>query len=193
MGTTELQKSRVNDFVEDDEKKKKKKKTGEPKMRGNQLKMFWEKGMMWQENPARRSWCAEARDSKAEDGNLYIIIKECNKDNPYQRWSFSRQGLVRPTYIQKLCITSRPKIIEGRVRLDTCNEKDNRESLTFNLKYDKKFQFYPIANKAICLTQGHHPTEGEALLLQDCEKAENNDKGIYDDTSHWVIGIFDGH
>ena len=35
--------------------------------------------------------------------------------------------------------------------------------------------------------------EGERLKFESCIIAEQNDKGVNDDTSRWVIGAFDGH
>ena len=42
------------------------------------------------------------------------------------------------------------------------------------------------------LLKDHHPKEGERLKFIDCYTAEQNDQGVNDDTSRWVIGAFDG-
>ena len=59
----------------------------------------------------------------------------------------------------------------------------------------EKFQFKILqpGYEDICLTQQHHPTDKEELRFYDCRTALKNDRGVYDDTSHWVVGSFDGH
>jgi len=59
----------------------------------------------------------------------------------------------------------------------------------------EKFQFKILqpGYEDICLTQQHHPTEEEQLKFYDCRVALRNDRGVNDDTSHWVVGSFDGH
>lgn len=62
----------------------------------------------------------------------------------------------------------------------------------------EKFQFKLLNAKKdeskICLTSEHHPRKGESLRFFSCKKALLNEGGKKkkDDTSHWVVGNFNG-
>ena len=56
-----------------------------------------------------------------------------------------------------------------------------------------KFKILEPGYEDICLTQEHHPRDKERLRFWDCKEALENDRGVHDDTSHWVVGAFDGH
>lgn len=40
----------------------------------------------------------------------------------------------------------------------------------------------------ICLSNQHHPSREEPLELYTCRTAAENDPGVNDDTSYWVVG-----
>merc|ERR1740121_2151160 len=112
-----------------------------------------------------------------------------------QKWVFDSSGRVSPLLNRDLCfsldISDRLK-----VKLYECNEGKNEYQMFSMFDIDdirKKFQFHPKTNETMCLTQEHHPREDETLRFTSCEDAYENDKGVYDDTSHWVVGEFDGH
>merc|ERR1719291_1195469 len=157
-----------------------------------QLKMFWEEGMEWQEDPKEKAWCA------CDEGEK-VHIKECDKDDRKQQWYFYK-CTVRPRRNQRLCITAgetRSGSDRGSIELHTCNPKKKIQYFeTFDPGDESKkfqFKFFKPGKEDLCLTQEHHPFDEELLRFVDCKKAEENDKGVYDDTSHWVVGEFDGH
>merc|ERR1719396_137225 len=145
-----------------------------------QLKMFWEKGMEWQNSRKEKAWCAECYDDCDKEEN--VRIRECDDNDEKQQWIFYR-CTVRPKRNQRLCITAgetRRKSDKGKIELHTCNP-------------EKKIQFFNRGKEDLCLTQEHHPRDKERLRFTDCKRAKDNDPGVYDDTSHWVVGKFDGH
>merc|ERR1712151_1314173 len=68
-----------------------------------QLKMFWEEGMEWQEDPKEKAWCAECYGDCVEVEKVHI--KECDEDDTHQQWYFYK-CTVRPKRNQRLCITA---------------------------------------------------------------------------------------
>ena len=141
--------------------------------------------------------CAECLDDcdKGED----LQIRECDKNDKKQHWIFHR-CTVRPRRNRKFCITAgetRSDSDKGRIKIYRCDPKNKIQYFTtFDPdSVSKKFQFkfFKPGKEDVCLTQEHHPRDKERLRFADCEKAEKNDKGVYDDTSHWVVGTFDGH
>jgi len=162
-----------------------------------QLKMFWEDGMEWQQSSSERGWCAERYDceEKAE-----VYIRECDEDDDKQQWIFGK-CTVRPVCDPKLCITAgvaKSDSQRGDIQLRTCDPDDNDEIqyfVTFDPKdVSDKFQFKFFDKRDdLCLTQEHHPKDWESLRFEYCKVAEENDRGVYDDTSYWVVGEFNGH
>jgi len=161
-----------------------------------QLKMFWEKGMEWQESKKEKAWCAECEDN-CGNGD-YVKIRECDDRDKDQEWLFS-DCKVRPRRNPDVCFTAGDsKNLVGRIRLRPCSDdEDLRQQFRLYDSDDKreKFQFKILKSgyEDICLTQEHHPRDKEDLRFYDCRVAYKNDRGVYDDTSHWVIGAFDGH
>ena len=49
------------------------------------------------------------------------------------------------------------------------------------------FNFFKQGKDKLCIVQDHHPRDEERLRFKDGKKAEDNDKGMWDDTSHWVV------
>jgi len=117
-----------------------------------------------------------------------LIIKECDDDDDKQKWSYEN-GKIRSCDKEKLCITTSG----SSLKLKDCSSKRDKEQTFSGFSSLKKFQLHPKGKSSRCMSQDHHPTKSEKLKMMDCEEAEKNDKGVYDDTSHWVIGKFKGN
>ena len=101
---------------------------------------------------------------------------------------------IKPFTNTNLCFTMH----EGRekIKLHTCDSNTihpDRKQLFSGLDFKREFQIHPMSNSTLCLTQHHHPKSGERLMVTSCQKAEENDRDKYDDTSRWEIGTFEGH
>merc|ERR1712176_1556700 len=118
---------------------------------------------------SERSWCAECEDDDCRSNNS-VVIKECNNKKKDQKWYFDNQGRVFSYVNQDYCFTM----------------VDMNDIFS-------EFQFHPKKDKNKCLTASHHPSPYEKLRFTSCNEAYGNDSGVYDDTSHWVIGDFHGH
>jgi len=156
-----------------------------------QLKLWWEKGIEWQQSSKEKRWCAECEhsDCKKDDN---VVIKECDDGKRDQRWIFSSRK-IRSYVSDDLCITARSGL-DGYVSLRTCSsDRDRYQEFDLSDNIFRKSQINPRGDDDLCLTQDHHPREGERLKFVDCYVAEKNDKGVHDDTSRWVIGKWDGH
>lgn len=168
-----------------------------------QMKLYWEKGTEWQGSMREKAWCAECEDDC--DSGEQVRIKECDEDEKEQFWIFDKCS-VKPARNPNVCMTTgvdkKKRGNEGVIELRTCNEEREMQQ-KFRLFDPKdifeKFQFKLLSkegkNNRICLSQEHHPRKGEKLRFFSCEKAFLNDAGTKkkDDTSHWVVGDFDGH
>jgi len=148
-----------------------------------QLKMFWEKGIEWQESKKERAWCAECEDDC--DNGDYIKIRECDDRDKDQDWLFY-DCTVRPKRNPNLCFTAgESRNLVGRIRLRPCDDdEDLRQKFRLYDPDDRreKFQFKILepGYEDICLTQEHHPRDKEDLRFYDCRVAYKNDRGVYD-------------
>lgn len=163
-----------------------------------QIKMYWERGMAWQESYREMSWCAECEDDDCTSGS-YVVIKECNDRKPDQKWIFE-DSRIKPYINPDVCLTAYMNgDPEARTMLRTCYEP--REAFQkFYLYYSSNV--FALADKFqiktnlydrddLCISTEHHPSKGEKLKFMSCTVAQRNDYGVYDDTSHWVVGEFD--
>lgn len=176
------------------------------KMKGKetfQMKMYWSKGTEWQDSKREKAWCAEC-DKKCKSGEL-LRLKECDEDDKKQFWIFE-DCMVKPKSNPDVCITTgedkKKSGHAGKIELKTCRSKYEKNQ-KFRL-YDpddifEKFNFKISSERKddsrLCLSSEHHPRSGESLRFFSCKKAFLNDGGKKkkDDTSHWVVGEFDGH
>ena len=147
--------------------------------------------MEWQQYSKERRWCAECEHSDCDEDD-YVVIKECDDGKRDQRWIFGERK-IRSYVSDDLCMTA-PSGLEGYIRLkDYSSDRDKYQEFDMSDNIFKKSQIRPRDDDDLCLTQDHHPTEGERLKFIDCYTAEKNDSGVNDDTSRWVFGKWDGH
>merc|ERR1712157_21182 len=83
-----------------------------------QIKMFWERGMEWQNTYQEFSWCFECEDEECYSGN-YVVIKECDDRKSDQRWIFDNSKIV-PYVNPNVCLTVDEDNPENRIKLRTC-------------------------------------------------------------------------
>lgn len=163
-----------------------------------QLKMYWKKGMEWQDEKKERAWCAECDDDC--DSGEDVRVRECDKDDKDQLWLFY-DCTVRPKKNPKVCFTAGAtrKDLTGKIELRECDDDMYGDVQKFRFfdpdDRNDKFQFKLLKPGFgdNCLSQEHHPRDKEELRFYSCRTALENDPGVNDDTSHWVVGTFNGH
>lgn len=139
------------------------------------IKMYWEKGYYWQEETFDRKWCVECR-RECNDG-VELAIHECNKERntrfQFVTTSGSSEVQIKVSGMD-LCWS-----LVGRatIKLRACDSTNDRQKFTagagdFN---GKRFEISPIWGG--CLSQDHHPRDGEVLYKQGCDRPR------YDTTS----------
>lgn len=146
------------------------------------LKMYWEPGYYWQEETIERRWCMRCDSSReACSAGRYIYITNCDRDMTTD-WQF----VTNPdnTFFIKIA-TSNLCISSGRrLTVQTCDANDRRQVWTATKgtrDWSGRFQLRPIDDPDFCVTQSHHPRQGELLGLWECRIPEG------DDTSYWEM------
>ena len=168
-----------------------------------QMKLYWSKGTEWQGSKREKAWCAQC-EKKCKSGEI-LRLKQCDEDDKEQFWIFEN-CMVKPMINPDVCITTgedkEKSGHQGKIELKKCRSK-YKKNQKFRM-YDpddifEKFNFKILSDRKqddrICLSSEHHPRSGESLRFFSCKKAYLNDGGKKkkDDTSHWVVGEFDGH
>merc|ERR1712232_133136 len=154
-------------------------------------------GMEWQDEKKERAWCAECDDDCDEGED--VRIRECDDKEKEQEWIFY-DCTVRPKRNLSVCFTAGAsrRDLSGKIELRRCDSRyaDVQKFRLFDPdNRNEKFQFKLLKSgySHLCLSQEHHPRDKEELRFYSCRTALENDPGVNDDTSHWVVGTFDGH
>jgi hypothetical protein len=146
------------------------------------LKLYWEKGVNWQEERFERKWCMRCRSNGCSEGEK-IYIYECD-DEYVQSFEFD------PVQGKDVLIR-----LKTRNKKDLCFERDdtdifmrecsksNQDQLWlpnkgFSLDGDS-FEIVPKRAQDLCITQRHHPKAGEEVELEKCTSTR------WSDTSKW--------
>ena len=143
------------------------------------LKLFWRFGYEWQEEDFERAWCMGCDGSSCQEGDK-VRVYECDGGNEMFRFINQENNEVQ-IYLADfdLCLESRSG--EKDLKVEEC---DNSESQRFwpgpegDFMGDR-FELSPIWSRDECLTQRHHPKDGEKIYREDCEAARK------DTTAFW--------
>lgn len=163
------------------------------------LKQYWQPGYRWQDESQERQWCMMYNYNANSNNCWYglrkqscnqdaVYISKCSGKEPRQIFVFLRlkdndgeeeeEVLIR-TASGSLCL-ERSK---NSVVLRKCNEKEALQrwmALKGNVN-GYRFELSQKYNRNACLTQAHHPKEGEVVELHSCA-ASREDK-----TSYWNV------
>jgi hypothetical protein len=141
------------------------------------LKLYWEEGYDWQEEEFEREWCMKCRNDGCDLGDK-IYVYECSEIS--QTFDFvyvnSVEVLIK-LYGTELCLERNNKDIF----IKTCNEDNSKHKWFAKVGAFRQNRFEISQKKftRFCITQRHHPKEGEEVEIESCKQAR---KGL---TSFW--------
>lgn len=112
-----------------------------------------------------------------------IYITDC-VTMPITNWQFLNVATDDTVFIKiatsDLCITAGNG--NRRVTVQTCDANNALQRWTLTggtASWESRFELQPMNNLNQCVTQSHHPRQGETLYLSDCAVPR------YDHTSLW--------
>lgn len=145
-----------------------------------QIKMFWKNGYKWNGSSNEREYCMECKGSCGSNDQL--IVKNCDKDNKYQRWVIINNK-IRPHRRLDYCLNSDK---EYPITFKKCTgDKDEYQEWDVNI-FGQKFEFQQTLNgKKYCISTRDDPKNRKKVRLVRCKNA------VKGDTSYWVTGRFD--
>lgn len=179
---------------------------------GFRLKMYWEEGYYWQENPNERFWCMSCQDNSCVSG-AKLDLRDCEERNDtldalFVAVPYGDAGHQFRVAATDLCLM---KMGRGRaIKLKNCRNPKNRHfplQLFKGLKHDDKFDLRPSTDTNRCLSQHHHPkcefiqssiqsfvlpelTSICALRAFDCSKGDHLCREVHkgSPSRYWLLG-----
>jgi hypothetical protein len=143
------------------------------------LKHYWEQGYHWQEQNWEQEWCIQCDGNGCSEGdNLYISTCDDNSD-----W-FQFKNLTNGVTQVKAATTNLCMEWVGSrdVELHTCDASNERQKVTAGEGsfYGGRFELDTYAQEGGCLSQDHHPKDGEQIYRFDCGYSRGST------TSYWI-------
>lgn len=153
------------------------------------LKLYWELGYFWQEETIEREWCI-ACDGGCSEGNK-LRTTRCNSTSLPPAQMIINQDIIIPANVPVdlvqievagtgLCMEAVPE--DDEVFLRNCQvfvQNQNQWFFGYNETYIDRFEIRPFVEPDQCVTQLHHPKDGEEIIIQFCDKTR------IDNTSYW--------
>lgn len=139
------------------------------------IKFYWQPGYYWQEERFERKWCLQCR-SRCGTG-VEVALRECSSDNT--RWEFVGSSQVQVKVSGRdLCMELSDRNNRD-ITLQPCSNS-RRQLFTagpgdFN---GAKFELQTL-QVAGCLSNPHHPREGELIRRQNCRGARIDTTSYY--------------
>jgi hypothetical protein len=141
------------------------------------LKLYWEEGYYWQQETIERKWCMRCVGTTC-NVNDKIHIHKCDDSSTYFVFR-NRSGGTTQIQVagQDLCLQL---VSTNTIELRPCDDSKKHQKFRAGLGSfsGHKFELQTIINEG-CLTQPHHPKDGEEVSRWDCEIPRE------DTTNYW--------
>lgn len=142
------------------------------------LRLHWQPGYLWQEDPHETFWCLECRGSCGSGAKLQVDA--C--DGAVRQKFLAVAHTLRPASNPSLCVT-----VDGfgkrtqPLRLRPCARGGEAPGQSFaGLRAEGRFELQPDSGGGqYCLSQHHHPKMYEAVYPEECKMTRKHD------TTYW--------
>jgi hypothetical protein len=142
------------------------------------LKEHWEPGYKWQEEFWEQEWCMECGGSDCNVGDE-IFIHECTE---HSTWFVFANSVDTTAQIQIAATNLCLEWVDARdLRARTCDASVRRQKFRSKngaFRSNDKFEILTYRGEG-CLTQQHHPKDGEKIFRSDCERARQYDTSLW--------------
>jgi len=146
---------------------------------GFRLKLYWETGYYWQESTTEKFWCMSCPGGECKR-NDQIELGDCkeksNEDAQFVATSSGKGHQFRVTNTN-LCLQKSARSVT--VTLEPCNTKNKFQTFVGFKSDGMRFDLRPSTSTKRCLSQHHHPKNGETIYAETCFKAHNVDTGYW--------------
>jgi hypothetical protein len=148
--------------------------TKQPEIDAFRLRLYWQKGYMWQGISDEMWWCMECRDSCLDGDSVYVDYCDSSIS---QKFTFVGDT-IRPQSDTSLCLTTMGFTQETPMRYFPCNGHSDQsfEGLTTS----GRFELHPMGESDRCVSQNHHPKPFERVYPEYCSLTRIHD------TNYWI-------
>lgn len=141
------------------------------------LKLYWEYGYDWQQEFWEQEWCMRCDGSDCNSGDD-INIHYCDDKSTW--FVFDNMSSNGQTQVKiantKLCLEWNDNY---DMYVKTCDKSTDRQKFDAGQGSFSGKRFELRTSDDGCLTQDHHPRDGELVFVEDCDTPRD------DDTSYW--------
>jgi hypothetical protein len=156
------------------------------------LKIYWEKGFMWQEDPNEKKWCIECcscRTLNFRDGGTgnctavdrcragnQLWVKNCDSGAANFVIVYVDSYIMLQVKNRDVCMQ---RVQQRYLVLEECDPSDPKQLWLNTVSTASRFSITPAFPRdddggiPYCLTQQHHPKSEEVVGLQDCKQAHS--------------------
>lgn len=138
------------------------------------LRMYWERGYMWQEDPRPRDFCVQCVNGCGE-GDL-LQTRQCRRGR-YSQYFVKIGNTLRPLSNNNMCVS---RSGNRKISLERCDSSEKQKWYGFRFDGGK----FEIGDQEVdpfkCFSQHHHPKPREILYMESCVLARTFD------TSYWI-------
>ena len=159
------------------------------------LKLYWEQGYTWQGENRERKWCMmyNYRGKECWDGlemepcdQDSIYITTCKRNEPRQEFAFVHleggdEILIRLGGGHNSCFQRDGRRIYLR-RCDSSSPRQRWYAANGDF-HGYRFEISQAIYPTHCMTQAHHPKEGELVSLESCRASRSRDH----QSSYWNV------
>ena len=164
---------------------------------GFRLRLFWDDGYFWQERRTETWWCMCCADNNKCKRNSKLQIDDCRNASRSTRFAVKR---INENYqasdvhwrpcpcVSLLLIFPQFRVVNsnycmqkmrGRsIRLKPCSNRNKLQQFK-DYSPTEKFDLRPVRYPSRCLSQHHHPKQGEEIYAETCSKAHRHDTGYW--------------
>lgn len=149
---------------------------------GFRIRLHWQQGYNWQNNPNEKYFCMECRGSCNSGSSIQVDkCNESNSNNSIRQKFIAIGRTVRPASNPALCLTvAGYGGISDPVKLRHCNRGSNQNFI--EVRSNEKFELMPEGGGGrYCLSQHHHPKRHEVVFPEECAKTRRFD------TTYWKV------
>jgi hypothetical protein len=151
---------------------------------GYRLKLYWELGYYWQEEVIERKWCMVCHTTALggsgclENDDLHL--ETCDPTNTLFDFVTAPNNAVQvQVFGSELCLELSNTGAYQAITLQICDSTNPSQGFTAGQGGFTSYRFELVATDGGCLSNTHHPKQGEYIYDQDCAKPRAST------TSYW--------
>lgn len=138
------------------------------------LKIFWQEGYNWQEEPVERKWCVECVSSgPACTPGRRVHVTDCDDTPDMTQWElvYFEDGVFHIKDSRSDNCWTVPEDTMQPMFVDTCDATNLRQlytALNGEAAWGSKFEIQSYWNPAGCISVTHHPRDRETMHIFPC-------------------------